>query len=216
MSRLQLLLLVSAACVLAVACNQRRGNGRPGLAIDGGTDAPIGSSDDGGTTTFDFGLPDLGRDMSSGIDLGHDSGTAIDLGHDSGTSVDLGHDSGDPCGTHTFTHYAGPYCALATATCLNGCADSTCSDDCIAADPSPDNCDGCIQANWLSCAASNGCQSSFDAYICCLDANCPGDAPSATCISTFCGSEQADARSCQDSVASSCAGFANDCFSGST
>lgn len=212
MSRSHLLLLVGLIALVAVGCNQRRGNGRPIVDDDGGRDGGANGGEDFGTSVdagrTDMGmivLPDMGR-----VDLG-----TADMGRDMSVIVDLGHDTGSGCGVHTFTHYAGSYCSAATLECVSGCTDAECEQACLDADVDPDNCNGCVYANFLSCQAAGGCQSELDEYTCCMDENCPAGSASG-CSSTYCASEVAAAQSCFDVVGSGCSGYANDCFGVST
>jgi hypothetical protein len=137
--------------------------------------SPIGDVDGGprdlGGIVIDLGP---GTDLGSGTDLGP---------RDLGGPVDLG----GGCTPNAIDYVTGVYCAAATQTCIGTCADSTCFQACLDADPSA-NCNACVGQNQLACANANGCLSLYNTFDCCGQRLCPTGSP-ATCFDTNCTSE---------------------------
>ena len=138
---------------------------------------------------------------------GTDAGTSRDAGDDpvppdSGpvVMIDLGRDLGTApsCTPSVVDYVTGAYCSAATQSCIGTCADSTCFQNCLAADPSPD-CSTCVTINQLACANANGCLSQWNTYDCCAQRDCPTGSPS-TCLDTHCVSEWSSFLGCANSV----------------
>jgi hypothetical protein len=100
---------------------------------------------------------------------------------DPGDDGDDGDDGVDPieCESEVIPPPTTAACAAATSTCMEACADEACYESCLAADPAPDACGLCLEDGFLACANAAGCQTAFDAAMCCYE-QC-ADPESAAC-----------------------------------
>jgi hypothetical protein len=138
-----------------------------------------------------------------------DSAVPRDGARDGGTSTGM-------CTDENVGYLTMPLCSAATMTCIMGCTAGACIVDCIEADPSP-NCGACVNQNLISCANTNGCQSAWSAFVCCVDEACPPPAMAACVMSATTGACMA-----QDGAYSTCLmgidiptvcpSFLTDCF----
>jgi hypothetical protein len=93
-------------------------------------------------------------------------------------------------------------CAAATRTCIDACTTDACPDSCVAMDPDPDSCGGCLEDGWISCVNGMGCQAQWDAVSCCYE-ECP-DPDSAACEAS-CASATAAYDACSEAFEDACA-----------
>ncbi|MFK8001523.1 MAG: hypothetical protein AB8H86_18150 [Polyangiales bacterium] len=190
MTRLGLILMLA----LGVACgdDDTRMNDAGTTPTDGGTDS--------GQITFD-----TGPEPDSGIVL-------VDAGPGGTDAGPGGTDAGPTpaCATTPPPVLMGdqvPRCAAATLTCTQGCADQACFDNCLTSDATPAitlqgqevNCQTCLNIQFGSCAAANGCQAEWGEFQCCAE-SCTEQACVTTCQNMFAPAFQA----CAMGAAASC------------
>jgi hypothetical protein len=152
---------------------------------------------------FAFFLAACGNDTGSGDDAV--AGSGVDAGSETGGGGD---DDAD-CVTEVVEMPTAAACAAATLTCLDGCEDDTCYDNCIGADPDPDACGTCIDDAYLACGNQMGCQADWDALICCYD-SC-ADPETEECA-TSCAVEEGTYETCLESHDGPCGDGTAVCF----
>jgi hypothetical protein len=111
-------------------------------------------------------------ETDSPVDPGSDSDAGPIRRADSGPRLGGGDDAGagtGECEAEIVDPPAGGSCAAATQTCVQTCKDETCYEMCLAMDPMPDECGGCLDDAFVACANA-ACQAQWDAMICCFDA----------------------------------------------
>ena len=104
-----------------------------------------------------------------------------DPGDDGDDGDDGGDDGPDPteCESEVIPPPTTAACAAATSACIEACEDDACFETCLAGDPDPDGCGLCLEDGYLACANAAGCQTAFDAAMCCYE-QC-ADPESAAC-----------------------------------
>jgi hypothetical protein len=162
------------------------------LGCDSRESDPNALDRDGGSRT-DGGAIDPSRDGGA---TGLDAGSELDAGsRDAAMPHDAYvHDPGEAvCPVRPYTAFGGLYCSVRVAACLDecepGCTLRTIETECLGYEVSPDSCYGCIFSNAMACATTNGCQRSWDLYLCCAERECAGVADVESCVAEFCPAE---------------------------
>ncbi|MCA9583525.1 MAG: hypothetical protein KC416_17120, partial [Myxococcales bacterium] len=103
-------------------------------------------------------------------------------------------------------------CAAATKGCIDNCiataqmtgdqaAATNCVNNCLTSDPTPPadymgqpiNCAACINGEFTTCAAANGCADAYGDYACCVaDSGCTDQG----CVSQKCGANASAFQQC--------------------
>ena len=191
--------LIAASMVLGTGCRNRSRSGGPRGSADSGmirTDGGGAGTDSGGIT-----IPDAGPRDSGGIVVRDTGGPDPEcVSHADCPSTEMC--SGGfcvprmtmSCPTDTVTTITMQICADTTRTCVEGCADSTCLQSCLDADPDPANCVGCVNNNIFACFNRNGCQSQWNCVAECIDTRCTPD--DTTCLDTTCATEWGAYETC--------------------
>jgi len=112
-----------------------------------------------------------------------------------------------PCEPDIVVPFLGTACSYATTQCVSGCATGDCYVTCLEADPNPD-CIYCVNSNLISCVNDLGCQREWNAFVCCMRANCPEGG----CAETACGVPNRARVDCGTAVISNCGSVDDSCF----
>ena len=135
---------------------------------------------------------------------------------DSGTPRTDGGTMMTGCTDEDVSYNMAAVCSAATMSCVMACTTGMCIVDCLEADASP-NCPACVNQNLISCANTNGCQSAWSAFVCCVDEACPPPAMAACLMSAqtgACMSQDSAYGTCLMGVdvQTVCPSFLTDCF----
>ncbi|MGE0790881.1 MAG: hypothetical protein AB7S26_34725 [Sandaracinaceae bacterium] len=140
-----------------------------------------------------------------GSDAGPPGASFFDAGPPGSSSFDAGPPGSSSCTPDIIPAPTTAVCAASTLTCLEGCTDDATCEACITADPMGDACGQCLEDSFLSCVNAAGCQTQWDAMLCCYD-SC-ADPESAECDTTCASSSmafdtcaEASSASCDDSI----------------
>ncbi len=98
---------------------------------------------------------------------------------------------------------SGMACSAETFSCLMGAAPTAeAQQACWMADPDPEGCFGCAQAEVLACATRNGCDDEAGVLDCCIRDNCAGvpEAELQACLMANCVPQFNGLAMCADSL----------------
>lgn len=177
-----------------------------------------------GTLLACLGLLTFGCDDSRDGDDGGgimimDSGPGSDSGP-TGTDSGPTGDRFSPCTENTplpqnVAAPTAPACDATTGTCAMACADATCFQACIDADPGAtammNPCSACVFVAQTACVNQTGCQADWEEVACCVNQTCPTDAM-LSCIGTTCMAANSAWETCANAAVSGCGAAIDVCF----